>query len=103
LQLADRDSRAFKPECALLDAIIATILTLNVVIVGAGFGAYGARMIRYALPHGPVELTGYCCALTVYANARAARLQARQAGLLASASVALLAVAAVLEAVASPI
>lgn len=103
LQMVDRDGHAFKPARALLDAIIATTLALNVVIVGAGFGAYAAKMLRYALPHGPVELTGYCCALTVYANARASRQQARQAWPLASASVALLAIAAVLEAAASPI
>ncbi len=103
LRMADRDGPAFNPARTLLDAIIATILALNVMIVGAGFGAYGARMIRYALPHGPVELTGYCCALTVYASARAGHLQARQAWLLALASVTLLAVSAMLEAVASPI
>jgi hypothetical protein len=103
LQIANRDSGAFKPRRALLDAIIATILGLNVVIVGAGFGGYGAKIVRYTLPHGPVELAGYCCALTVYITARTGRLQTRQAWLLASASVVLLTVAAMFEAVASPI
>ena len=103
LRLASRDGRAFKSGRALLDAIIAMILGLNVVIVGAGFGGYGAKVIRYALPHSPVELAGYCCAIAVYTSARAGRVQARHAWLLASASVALLAVAAALEAAASPI
>lgn len=103
LQLADRDGGAVKLGRTLLDAIIAIFLGLNVVIVGAGFGGYGARMIQYALPHGPVELAAYSCALTVYTTARAGHLHVRQAWLLPSASVALLAVAAVLEAAASPI
>ena len=103
LQLADRDGGAFRLARTLLDAIIAIVLGLNVVIVGAGFGGYGARMIRYALPHGPVKLAAFCYALTVYTSARAGHPHARQGWLLPSASVALLAVAAVLEAVASPI
>jgi hypothetical protein len=103
LQLANRDGGAVKHGRALLDAIITIVLGLNIVIVGAGFGGYGPRMIRYALPHGPVELAGYCCALTVYTTARAGHPHTREAWLLPSASVALLAVAAVLEAVASPI
>ena len=103
LHLADRDGRAVKPVRTLLDATIAIVLGLNVMILGAGFGGYGPRMIRYALPHGPVELAGYCCVLTIYTSARARHLHAREAWLLPSASVALLAVAAVLEAVASPI
>ena len=103
LQLADREAGAVKLARTLLDVIIAIVLGLNVVTVGAGFGAYGARMIEYALPHGPIELAAYCCALTVYSTARAGHSHPRQAWLLPSASVTLLAAAAVLEAVASPI
>ena len=103
LHLADRHGDPVKLVRTLLDAIIAIVLGLNVMIVGAGFGGYGPRMIRYTLPHGPVELAGYCCGLTIYTSARARHPHPRHAWLLPSASVALLALAAVLEAVASPI
>jgi len=79
------------------------VVSKNVVIVGAAFGAYEARMIAYMLPHGPIELAAYSCAITVYRSARAGRLQARSAWTLTAATVLLLAVAAVLEAIASPI
>ena len=103
LQLADRDPGAFRPGRALLDAIIATILVGNVVVVAAGFGGYGMRMIRYVLPHGPVELAGYCCALPVYTSARTGRARARSAWRLSLATLVLLAFAAVLEATCAPL
>jgi hypothetical protein len=101
--LADRGGRVREPGRALLDVVLTGVVALNVVIVGAGFGAYGARMVRYTLPHGPVELAGYCCALTVYLSARAGRLRARSAWALTAAALALLGVAAVLEATCSPV
>jgi hypothetical protein len=103
LALADRDRKGRKAGRALLDAILTIVVAVNVGIVGAGFGAYGARMIRYTLPHGPIELAAYSCAITVYLTARTGRLQIRAAWVLTAATVLLLAVAAVLEAVASPI
>lgn len=101
--LADRGGRVREPGRALLDVVLTGVVVLNVVIVGAGFGAYGATMVRYTLPHGPVELAGYCCALTVYLSARAGRLRARSVWALTGAALALLGVAAVLEATCSPV
>jgi hypothetical protein len=103
LQLADRDRGAFRPGWALLDAIIMVVLVGNVVVVGAGFGGYGMRMIRYVLPHGPVELAGYCCALTGYTSARKGGLRGRLAWRLGLATLVLLALAAVLEATCAPL
>ncbi|MGA2012768.1 MAG: hypothetical protein ABSH51_19850 [Solirubrobacteraceae bacterium] len=103
LALADHDRKAFNAGRGLLDAILTIVAAVNVVIVGAAFGAYEARMIAYMLPHGPIELAAYSCAITVYRSARAGRLQARSAWTLTAATVLLLAVAAVLEAIASPI
>jgi hypothetical protein len=103
LRLADRGGRVPDPERALLDVILAGVVVLNVLIVGAGFGAYGARMVRYTLPHGPIELTGYCCALTVYLSARAGRPGAHSALALTGAALMLLGVAAMLEATCSPV
>ena len=39
----------------------------------ARLGAYGTRMVRAALPHGPVELAAYALALALYLQGRAAR------------------------------
>jgi hypothetical protein len=103
LGLADRGGRGPRRGRAVLNVILTVVLALNVVIVGAGFGAYGARMVRYTLPHGPVELAGYCCALTVYLSARVGRPHARSAWALGAAAVMLLALAAVLEATCSPV
>jgi len=103
LALADRNRRGHNAGRAVLDAILTIVVAVNVMIVGAGFGAYGTRMIRYTLPHGPIELAAYCCAITVYLTGRTHRLHTRTAWMLTAATVLLLAVAAVLEAVASPI
>ncbi|HEY4993534.1 MAG TPA: hypothetical protein VII33_15780, partial [Nakamurella sp.] len=65
LALADRDRRGYTTGRGLLDAILTIVVAVNVMIVGAGFGAYGTRMIRYTLPHGPIELAAYSCAITV--------------------------------------
>ena len=103
LQLAYRDRGAGTRGRALLDAVIIVVVVGNVVVVGAGFGGYGMRMIRYVLPHGPVELAGYCCALTVYTSARTGRVRAGLAWRLGIATLVLLALAAVLEATCAPL
>ena len=48
---------------ALGEALLAAAVAANVIVVGASFGAYGTRMLRAALPHGPVELAAYSLAL----------------------------------------
>ncbi len=69
----------------------------NVIVVGAGLGAYGARMIRALLPHGPVELAAYSLALALYLEGRQRPLGIRHAVAVGALSVAALALAAVLE------
>jgi uncharacterized membrane protein SpoIIM required for sporulation len=51
------------------------VVLLNVVLVGASVGAYGARMVRTLLPHGPLEVLAYSIAISAYANARMGRRQ----------------------------
>src|SRR4051794_30186263 len=39
-----------------LDTLVALEAAFNVAILGAAIGAYGTRMLRAILPHGPLEL-----------------------------------------------
>jgi hypothetical protein len=73
------------------------LLCSNVVIVGAALAAYRARMVAAILPHGPVELLGFACPITLYLLARRGPVPARTWPLLAGAATAALATGAVLE------
>jgi hypothetical protein len=79
------------------EVILAGVMVANVVVVGAGLGAYGARMARADLPHGPVELAAYALALGLYVQGRKRALPIARLTKTIAASVALLALAAVLE------
>lgn len=86
--------------CALRTAgesLLAGAIAANVLVLGAALGAYGPRMARALLPHGPVELAAFALALALYTTGRHARLTLRDAGAVAAVSVGLLAVAAALE------
>ena len=84
--------------CALMDAIVAAVVLLNVALVGASVGAYGARMVRTLLPHGPLEVLAYSIAISAYANARMGRRQHwRDLVLAGGACLVMLAVAAMVE------
>jgi hypothetical protein len=79
------------------EAVLATAITGNVIVVGASLGAYGARMIRAVLPHGPVELAAYALALALYIQGRERPLPARLTLTVAVLCVAALMLAAALE------
>ena len=55
------------------EALLGAAVAANVIVVGASFGAYGTRMLRAALPHGPVELAAYSLALALYLQGRTRR------------------------------
>jgi hypothetical protein len=79
------------------EVVLAGAIAANVLVVGAAVGVYGERMVRAMLPHGPFEVAAYSLALTLYLEGRGRPLPAaRLAGTIA-ASVALLALAALLE------
>ena len=79
------------------ELVLAGAITANVLVVGAAVGVYGERMVRAMLPHGPFEVSAYSLALALYLQGRRRPLPAvRTAGTIA-ASVALLALAALLE------
>jgi hypothetical protein len=79
------------------EVILAGVIAANVLIVGAGLGGYGQRIVRADLPHGPVELAAYALALTLYLQGRQRALSAAHLAKVILASVALLALAATLE------
>jgi hypothetical protein len=79
------------------DAIIVLVCANEVFLVGATVGAYGSRGVGAVLPHGPFELFAYSLGLSLYVAARRERLTPSRAIALGTLSVAVLAVAAVLE------
>ena len=72
------------------EAVLAAAVAANVIVVGMSLAAYGSRMARALLPHGPVELGAYSLALTLYLQGRCRRLPIRHvlaiSGLSVSAS-----------------
>jgi hypothetical protein len=81
--------------CAELS--LAAGIAANTLLVGVAIGAYGLRMVRAVLPHGPIELAADALAIALYLHGRRRALPARQIARTIAASVALLALAAVLE------
>lgn len=81
--------------CAELS--VAAAIAANTLVVGVSLGAYGTRMLRAMLPHGPVELAAYTLTIALYLHGRRQALPARQIAATIATSVTLLAVAAVLE------
>jgi hypothetical protein len=80
------------------EIVLAGVVAANVLVVGAALGAYGERMVRAMLPHGPVELAGFATGLALYLQGRHLALPTRQLLLSGAVSVLLLGAAALLEA-----
>jgi hypothetical protein len=81
----------------LCEALLGAAVAANLVVIGASFGAYGMRMVRAALPHGPVELAAYSLALALYLRGRRRPLPAGRVFAVFALSVLMLALAALLE------
>jgi len=79
------------------EALLAAGVSANAIVVGASLGAYGTRMVRAVLPHGPVELAAYALALALYVHGRDRPLPVRHALAVVAMSISLLALAALLE------
>lgn len=90
--------RAFVWFC---DFVVALPVLHNFVLaVGSSVGAYGWRMVVSMLPAGPIELTAYALAASVYLHSRRAPVGLGQIGepaRVAALSFAVLLVAAVIE------
>ena len=89
--------RARRTLQSLGEAVLCGLAAANTVLVGAALGAYGSRMARAMLPHGPVELAAFALALALYLQGRRRALPVRYLVMTGAISVILLAGAAVLE------
>ena len=81
----------------LLELLVAGQVAFNTVVVGGALGAYGGRMLRAMLPHGPVELAAWAVALALLIAGRRRPLPVRGIVAWATVTVGLLAIAAILE------
>src|SRR5207247_10434820 len=52
------------------EALLAGLISANVLVVGASLGAYGSRMAKAMLPHGPLELAAFALAIALYLQGR---------------------------------
>ena len=89
-----RTHRALQGACEVL---LAGAVAANVMVIGASLGAYGTRMVRAALPHGPLEVVAYSLALALYLQGRRRPLPARHVLAIAALCTSALAAAALLE------
>ena len=94
---AHEPTRAPTTARRLGEVLLGGAIVANLIVVGASFGAYGTRMLRAALPHGPLELAAYSLALALFRQGRTRALPARHLLTIVTLSVATLALAAVLE------
>jgi hypothetical protein len=100
-QIAPREPAGPRPAQRALqragEALLSGQLAANVLIVAAGLGAYGSRMARALLPHGPLELAAFALALALYLQGRRRPLPSRYLLTTGALSALLLAGAAALE------
>ena len=68
---------------------LAAGIAANTLVVGVAIGAYGLRMVRAVLPHGPIELAAYTLAIALYLHGRRRALPARQIAATIATSLAL--------------
>ena len=100
-QLAARRTGGPTPAQLLLrtagELLLAGVIAANVLVVGAAVGAYGTRMVRAMLPHGPIEVAAYGLALGLYLHGRHRPLATTQIIATLALGIVLLALAATLE------
>lgn len=81
----------------LCDAVLIAVAAGHAILVGAGVGAYGGRMVLGLLPHGPVELAAFATGLALYVAARREAVSPRRFVARSTVAVIGLAVAAPME------
>lgn len=64
---SSRWRRAYTTFC---DILICTPAVVNTVVLAITIGAYGGRMLKALVPHGPVELAGVALVGALYVHAR---------------------------------
>ena len=100
-RLASRapDKRSARMTVRLGERRLAGAIAADVPVVAAALGAYRERMLLATMPHGPAELAAYSLAIALHLQDRRHNLPAAYVAKAppTAASVALLAIAAVLE------
>jgi len=92
-------SRAFVQALVLIcDCALLLFCCLNVLVIGAAYGAYGLRTLQATAAHGPFELAAFSTGLALYLAARRESLARRRFAAGAAVAFALLMVGAVVEA-----
>jgi hypothetical protein len=96
--LIDPDAPAGRRRITTLcDVVVSGVAAQSLLVSAAALGAYGDRMVAAIMPHGPLELVAFSLALCLYAQSRRARLAPSRAAVLVTASLTVLAVAALVE------
>ena len=94
---ATRPERVHQTLQRACEAVLFGGVAANVIVIGASLGAYGMRMVRAALPHGPLELAAYSLALALYLEGRRRQVPGRHILTVAALCTSTLAAAALLE------
>lgn len=105
-QMGQRDGRARSPSLdarylrgvsRACDVGLLVAALINVALVGLSVGVYGWRMVVAMLPHGPIEVAGYCVAASFYFESRRRPVPLRTWLVAGSLTAFLLGTAALLE------
>ena len=86
----------------ICDVVLGTLAVANLAVIGAAIGAYGDRVVKHLLPHGPVEALAFAIALALYVRSRRGPVARRDFLRLAGLALAVLIVAALLETFVTP-
>lgn len=81
----------------ICDATLLVLCCLQIVVIGAAYGAYGLQTVRATVLHGPFELAAFSIGLALYLSARCEPLCWRRFVSTSASALALLAAGAVLE------
>jgi len=95
---ADAQPRRWQPTAVhVCDVVLGALAVINLAMVGAAIGAYGDRVVKHLLPHGPVEALAFAFVLVLYARCRRGPVPRRDFLRLGGLAVSTLAIAALLE------
>lgn len=87
-----------RPQLRLpLDLTLAAVVALNSAVVGGALGAYGPRLLKALVLHGPLELAAFALAGGAYLAARAGELPSGRLAAAAVVACLLIAAGAVVE------
>ncbi len=89
---------AYRSLACVCDGTLLLACSIQVVVIGAAYGAYGLRTVEATVAHGPFELAAFSLGLALYIDGRCAPLRWTRFANCAAAAITLLAIGAALEA-----